>query len=132
MKNLKLMETLTEKAECLVEGIAISIREVKYGKGTGLFETDDDMVGVLKYIQDENDDLELDIWNAYMRARTYKDEPSLKALREATLKSIMRHIDFLANIEKALDSVTIRELLQEIKERSDDNGKESNDRCEEV
>jgi len=112
----KLMEILTENAELFVDCLALSIRECKYGKGErALFETDEEMLAIINYLYNDTEGYDRDIFNA-MRRLKGADLNALKSLRMDVLKAVMKGVDLLANLDKAIETVNIREAWKEIED----------------
>lgn len=113
----RLMEILTEHSELLVDSIALSIRECKYGKGDrALFESEEEMLAIINYLYDSTEDYDRDIYNAMRRLRAGADLNALESLRMDVLKAVMKGIDLLANLDKAIETIAIQNVWKEIED----------------
>lgn len=110
MKMSKMVKVLTENQKTIIDALALGLRDEKFGKGEReFFENEDEMEAILHYQYRKLNEIHflLDL------------EDDLKEERGRVAELVDRTLDYLANIDKAIESKGYWEIMEEWKEKRD-------------
>lgn len=112
-KNQKLLEHLVNNEETFIDALTLGLRDIKFGRGErAFFEDEDEMVAILKH---RIEVVKIDTYNGIF----LEENQDFKELRRSVYELITDAIDLLANIDKAIESKTYWNVMDDWKEIRD-------------
>lgn len=133
MTTDQLMKTLVEHKRAMVDALALSLRNIKYGKeGSGFYSSAEELLASLQFLFDLSEDCKrveykikkqiIDNWKSTDELNT----DDLKRFRFAVYEEVEVLLDLLANINKAEESIVAMKGVK------DGNCEERHDTCEDI
>lgn len=136
MKPRELMGTLVKHEDVMIDALALSLRNIKYGKGErAFFDSNEELVAALDFLFGQMMDDTDPIYGSLTQIKyDLKDggevnQDALTRLENAVFSEVKTCLNLLANIAKAKESVEFQEIW---KEKQNGNGEEANNSDEEV
>lgn len=120
MKPRELMETLVEHEDVMIDALALSLRNIKFGKGErAFFNSNEELVATLDFLFGQMMDDTDPIYGSLTQIKyDLKDtnevnQDALTRLENAVFSEVKTCLNLLANIAKAKESVEFQEIWKE-------------------
>lgn len=119
MKPRELMETLVEHEDTMIDALALSLRNIKFGKGErAFFNSNEELVITLDFLfgqmMDETDPIYGRLTQiGYDLKDGGVNQDALTRLENAVFSEVKTCLNLLANVAKAKESVEFQEIWKE-------------------